>query len=88
MYNGLILLYRFFNYLELIVLDFKEREKVKIAAIIDKYGPGFDEVYWEGKYDGKIETATNCLKCGLDEDIISSCTGISISELEKLKKEL
>ena len=29
-------------------MDFKEREKVKIAAIIDKYGPGFDEVYWEG----------------------------------------
>ena len=74
------------------MLDFKEREKVKIAAIIDKYGPGFDDVYWEGKYEGrkeaKTETAINCLKCGLDEDIISSCTGISISELEKLKKEL
>ena len=96
MYNGLILLYRFFNYLELIVLDFKEREKVKIAAIIDKYGPGFDEVYWEGKYDGKIEgkhegkleVARNLLAAGVSEDVIFQCIGISRNDLEKLKREL
>ena len=92
MYNGLILLYRFFNYLELIVLDFKEREKVKIAAIIDKYGPGFDEVYKDGKYDGKIEgkleDARNLLALGVSEDIISQGIGISRNDLEKLKREL
>ena len=74
------------------MLDFKEREKVKIAAIIDKYGPGFDEVYWEGKYDGKLEgkleVARNLLAEGVSEDIIFQSTGISQNNLEKLKREL
>ena len=77
----------------------KEREEEKIAAIIEKYGMGFDDVYRDGKYEGKIEgkregerkakreTALNFLAEGIDEDIISKCTGISISEINNFKRE-
>ena len=69
----------------------KEREEEKIAAIIEKYGMGFDDVYRDGKYEGKIEgkreIALNFLAEGIDEDIISKCTGISISEINNFKRE-
>ena len=78
----------------------QKNEDEKIAAIVDKYGIGFDDVYKDGKYEGRIEginkgindtkikNAKNLLAKGISEDIISECIGISITELENLKREL
>ena len=90
----------------------KESEEEKIADIIETFGMGFDEVYKDGKYEGrlegklegrlegklegklegiieaKLEDASNLLSMGVDEDIILKCTGISIDELNKLKRDI
>ena len=70
----------------------KESEEEKIAAILETFGPCFDDVYKDGKYDGKheakLEVVSNLLAMGLDEDIILEGTGISISELNKIKRDL
>ena len=78
----------------------KESEEEKIADIIETFGMGFDEVYKDGKYEGrlegklegiieaKLEDASNLLSMGVDEDIILKCTGISIFELNKLKRDI
>ncbi len=39
----------------------------------------------QGIEEGKIETAKNLLGLGVDIDIISKSTGLSIEEIEKLK---
>ena len=67
-------------------------EDEKIKKILEVYGDGFDDIYWEGKAEGiaenSLEIAKNCLVNGVSEDIICRCTGVFISELEKLKREL
>ena len=68
----------------------------EVTRIIEKYGQGFDVIYFDGKADGfkdgkakgRLDTAKNLLAAGVDEKIISQCTGIPINELKKLKKEL
>jgi predicted transposase YdaD len=44
----------------------------------------------EGKAEGEkakaLETAKNLLSEGLDESMVSRCTGLSLSEIEKLSK--
>ncbi len=39
----------------------------------------------EGKKEGILETAKNFLNQGIDKEIVSLCTGLSIEELEKIK---
>ena len=56
---------------------------------------GYDDGYDTGKADGleegakaeKIEIAKNLLKKGVSIDLVSESTGLSIEELEELKKE-
>ena len=64
----------------------------KIIRILEKYGPGFDEIYYNGYEDGIIlsskKIARKCLEAGMDINIISRSTGISIEELEKIKRTL
>ena len=38
--------------------------------------------------EANIETATKLLKLGLDKSLIMTATGISLEQLEQLKKEL
>ena len=81
---------------EMVSLLQKQTEDRKIVAIVEKYGMGFDEVYKDGKYEGrlegklegKLEDAKNFLARGIDEEIISQCTGISHEQIKKIKKEL
>lgn len=69
-----------------------ETEIPEIARIIEKYGVGFDVIYFDGKADGKaaakLETAKNLLKEGVDIKIISKCTGFTIPQLKKIKRKL
>ena len=66
----------------------KQREKEKIASIIETYGMGFDDVYLDGKYEGKIEMASVLLDMGIDEGIVSRGAGISITEIKEFKRKL
>jgi len=76
----------------------------EVARVIEKYGEGFHLIYFEGKEDGrnqglaegrnhgitegKLEDARNLLVEGIDEEVISRCTGISIEEIRELKRKL
>lgn len=40
----------------------------------------------EGKIEGRIEAALKMLEHGLDINLIADCTGLSVEEIEKLKK--
>ena len=81
---------------EMISLLNKQREKEKIASIIETYGMGFDDVYLDGKYDGKIEgkkegkleTASTLLDRGMDVNTVSEIVGISINEINEFKSGL
>ena len=59
-----------------------------VKKIIEKYGQGFDVIYFDGRFDAKLEIALNFLREGFDEEVISRNTGISIAELKKLKRKL
>ena len=81
---------------EMMVQLEKQSEDEKIREILETYGNGFDDIYRDGKAEGRaegiaensLENARKLLARGVSEDIISDCTGVSISELEKLKREL
>ena len=64
----------------------------EIVRKMEEYGPGYDGIYLDGRADGfsdgKLDSARKLLAEGVDEEIISECTGISIDELEKIKREL
>ena len=46
----------------------------KINRILEKYGPGFNEIYKDGYVDGrvkeKLDIAKNFLREGVDEQLI------------------
>ena len=45
------------------------------------------EAKQEGISQGKIESAKNLLTLGIDEETIMKATGLSTSEIEKIKEE-
>lgn len=65
-----------------------EKDNPERMKIIETYGPGFDDLYFDGKYDEKIENAKNLLTEGVNEEIISRSIGISISKIKELKRKL
>lgn len=69
----------------------KETHDEKIANIIETYGWGFDEVYkdgiYKGRIEGKIEIASALLNRGMDVETVSEIVGISITEIKKFKKK-
>lgn len=46
---------------------------------------GAKEGFTKGKAEASREMAVKFLKSGVDIDIISTCTGLSVEEIEKLK---
>ncbi len=48
---------------------------------------GKEEGLKEGLKKGKIETAKNLIKLDVDIEIIINATGLSIDEIEELRKE-
>ena len=68
----------------------------EVERIIEKYGEGFDSIYFDGKADGftegiddgKLQVARNFLRDGFDEEVVSRNTGLSIDKIKNLKREL
>lgn len=95
----MMVLKRFFNreeWMEMVkMLSYKSKDP-KLDAIIAEYGMGFDLIYLDGKDAGfnegelkaKMDMAQNLLAEGVDVGIISRCCGLSISQVEELKREL
>ena len=79
-------------------------KNAEVERIIEKYGQGFDSIYFDGKADGyqeghnegfndgcdetKLEIARNLLNYGLSIDVIARNTCLSIDKIKKLKREL
>ena len=91
----IILCERFFKQKELkeMVEMLKTLTKnAEVERIIEKYGQGFDSIYFDGKADGineaKIEIARNLLNYGSDIEFIARNTGLSIDKVKNLKREL
>jgi hypothetical protein len=76
------------------------KKNPEVERIIEKYGSGFDVIYFDGREDGFAEgfnvglaghrhdCARKLLAHGVDEKIISECLDIPIDKLKKLKKEI
>ena len=68
----------------------------EVQRIIDKYGEGFDVIYFDGNADGKaegiienkFEVARNFLKEGVEEEFISRNTGLSLDQIKNIKRKL
>ena len=72
----------------------------EVERIVEKYGQGFDVIYFDGKadgiaedkadgaFDGKVEVAINLLKNGMDEEFTSINTGLSIDQIREIKRKL
>ena len=72
----------------------------EVQRIIEKYGEGFDTIYFDGKTDGKTEgkaegkaeakldVVKKGLSDGIDEGIISRLTGFSIDQIKDIKRKL
>ena len=73
---------------EMVAMLKYKTENPEVRKIVDKYGPGFDVIYFDGKDDGKLEGASNLLAEGIGEEIVSRCMGISIDKINQLKSEL
>ena len=67
-------------------------KNAEVQRIIEKYGQGFDSIYFDGKTDGineaKIEVAKNFLHEGFDIELVARNTGLSIDKIKKLNGEL
>ena len=71
----------------------------EVQRIVEKYGEGFDSIYFDGKADGytegfnkgiedaKLEAARTLLANGFDEEFVSLITEISIDKIKNLKRE-
>ena len=81
---------------EMIEMLTTETKQSEVERIIEKYGQGFDVIYFDGKADGisqgafdsKIEVVRNGLVNGIDEEIISKLTGFSIDQIRDIKRKL
>ena len=60
----------------------------EVQRIIEKYGEGFDTIYFDGKADGKLDVVKKGLTDGIDEEIISRLTGFSINQIKDIKRKL
>lgn len=65
-----------------------ESENPERMRIIEKYGQGYDLLYFDAQYETRLEDAKSFIRCGVDLEIISKALGYSIEFLEKIKKEL
>jgi hypothetical protein len=97
------ILYRFFQddeLSEMIEMLRLEKDNPEIQRVIEKYGPGFDVIYFDGKADGitegldegmnkgKLFVARNLLINGADEEYVSKNTGLPIKDIKELKKKI
>ena len=67
-------------------------KNAEVQRIIEKYGQGFDSIYFDGKTDGineaKIEVAKNLLNEGFDIEFVARNTDLTIDKIKKLNGEL
>lgn len=62
------------------------QRKLRNSAKIEGYQEGFDLGKEEGLKERNIEIAQSMLTKGITEEIISDCTGLSLEEVNNLKK--
>ena len=65
----------------------KEINSARLDGYDDGYGNGYEIGITKGKEEEKIAIAKNFLKNGISIDLVSESTGLSVEELEELKKE-
>ena len=69
----------------------KEINSARLDGYDDGYGNGYEIGITKGKEEGakteRIAIANNLLKNGISIDLVSESTGLSVEELEELKKE-
>ena len=65
----------------------KMRRKEINSARLDGYDDGYDNDYDAGAKKEKISIAKNLLNIGTPKEDIIKATGLSVEELEELKKE-
>ena len=66
----------------------------EVERIIEKYGEGFDTIYFDGRADGynegieegKLQVARNLLDKDFDVEVVSRYTDISIDKIKNLKR--
>lgn len=94
-YCEILILARFFEddeLSEMIEMLRLESENPEIQRVINKYGKGFESIYFDGTADGiikgKIFVARNLLIDGFDEEVISRNTGFSIDKIREIKRKL
>ena len=75
-------------------------KNAEVQRIIEKYGQGFDSIYFDGKTDGysegkndgindtKIAVAKNLLNNDCDIEFVARNTDLPIDKIKKLKREL
>ena len=64
----------------------RERYEKRRESLFNKLS-ALDSAREEGFEQGRIEIATNLIQNGLDNELISKSTGLSIKEVEELRKK-
>ena len=75
------------------MLKTQTKQNSEVQRIIDKYGEGFDVIYFDGKADGKtdgkLEVVKKGLANGIDEETISILhNDFSIDQIKNIKRKL
>ena len=69
-----------------------ETKNPEVERVIEKYGVGFDVIYFDGKAEGISQTnqkiAKNLIAEGFDDEFISRVTDVSKGEIRKLKDDI
>ncbi|WP_341823142.1 hypothetical protein [Wolbachia endosymbiont (group A) of Clivina fossor] len=65
----------------------KKRTDDYLSSLEEKLHEGIQIGHEKGKIEGKIEVAKNLLKAGVSVNLIAESTGLSIDEIEQLKKK-
>lgn len=60
----------------------------KVVEMISKYGPGFEEYYFDGIADGVLNVVKRGISEGIDDEVISRMTGFSVNQIKQLKRKL
>ena len=64
------------------------KEEAREEGLAEGRAVGLAEGEKRGKKENAVETARKLLKCNVSAGIISECTGLSLEELDGLKKQM
>ena len=64
------------------------KDEAREEGLAEGRAVGLAEGEKRGKKENAVETARKLLKCNVSAGIISECTGLSLEELDGLKKQM